>query len=57
MASCEANHYHRRQAGLLDTDSCTLYAMGAPGSNQSAATFTHASKVKGKDNQPSNLIF
>jgi hypothetical protein len=48
MASCEANHYHRKKAGLVTTDTCTLYAMGAPGSNQSAATFTHASKVKGR---------
>eukprot|EP01127_Copromyxa_protea_P017033 TRINITY_DN5157_c0_g1_i1.p1 TRINITY_DN5157_c0_g1~~TRINITY_DN5157_c0_g1_i1.p1 ORF type:complete len:662 (-),score=97.78 TRINITY_DN5157_c0_g1_i1:20-2005(-) len=47
MASSEANHYHRKKAGIVKSDTCTLYAMGAPGSNQSAATFTHASKVKG----------
>lgn len=47
MASCEANHYHRKELGIVSTNTCTLYAMGAPGSNQSAATFTHASKVKG----------
>jgi len=47
MASCEANHYHRKAKGLVEGDNCFLYAMGAPGSNQSAATFTHANKVKG----------
>eukprot|EP01126_Amoeba_proteus_P062775 TRINITY_DN8583_c0_g2_i1.p1 TRINITY_DN8583_c0_g2~~TRINITY_DN8583_c0_g2_i1.p1 ORF type:complete len:653 (-),score=102.99 TRINITY_DN8583_c0_g2_i1:98-1933(-) len=47
LASCEANHYHKKKNGIVNTDHCTLYAMGAPGSNQSAATFSHAHKVRG----------